>query len=177
MESLFFVRLWRRDRWLWWLVVVYCGVSGVMHLAGAQVSPFYLWGMYSQRVEPQMRYEGLEIRDERGEMVPFTRLPHSTMHMITVPTEYWLAMEAAHGKAPLTVWMREKGYDGMFAPYEAQLTNDSVDMAGYMGWLKGYIGRATGKLPTRLEVARCGYAYEAETGALLQTDKQVVWYE
>jgi predicted small integral membrane protein len=56
MKETYFFKLYRYDKKWFCVVAIFAGLTLLCNLRGNEVTPFFVWGMYSEKMKPQKDY-------------------------------------------------------------------------------------------------------------------------
>ena len=137
------------------LVSSFAVLSIFFNLIGDQVSPFFVWGMFSQPETPkpmqpvwQFLADGKELNYSCFEVSNMERF-----YLLT-PLEKFKAMKDANGVHPTRLFLKQKlgEHYAQVAPILERITNDETDYVAFGEWLKRYTSSVVGKPIQRLEI-------------------------
>jgi hypothetical protein len=60
MKRTFLYQIWQHDKRLFYIIAVFAVLTIATNLAGDEVTPFFVWGMYSAKEEPVKQYSILQ---------------------------------------------------------------------------------------------------------------------
>ncbi|MBL7951978.1 MAG: hypothetical protein JNM62_09685 [Flavobacteriales bacterium] len=161
-NNTFLGRLVRRDPWLGWLFIGFAVVQSAAQSLTAEVTPFFLYGMYSDKIHPTPEYVRVTCNVD-GRPLTQAEMPRYAGELF-FSTLYRLEDLDAHR------------YDDLFEPFIAErfgglpaerqralseaLSFAPEDTAALGRWMVRYLGRVLDKPVQRVVIAREKYTYQ-----------------
>lgn len=176
MQNTYFHQLYQYSKTLFWAVVMFCTMTLVLTFAGHQITPFFLWAMFSEKEEIRATYEVIEIR-LNGETFNYTQaLIDANRHIVTGSILYYDKMKNNTDTDPTRTFFEEKlgNNYSKIKPILERITNDKAQYAAFEAWLQRYLERSTHRKIETLEVNMQTWAYD-ESGLMnLRSTKPVL---
>ena len=169
-NTTFLGRSIRRDRWLGWSFAAFAAIQLAAQLITAEVTPFFLYGMYSDKIHPADEYVRVTC----------------TVNGSALTQE---AMPRYAGELFFSTLYRLEGvdaqnYDDLFAPFIAErfgwlpqstkqelseeLSFDPNDTTALGQWMIRYLGRALDEPVEEVIITREKYIYEEDRPVLIE---------
>jgi hypothetical protein len=148
-------RLFKHHLGLGLVVSSFVGLSLFFNLIGDQVTPFFVWGMFSQPELPKPTQAVWQFLAD-GEEVNYSCFEVGNMERfyLLTPLEKLKAMKDANGQHPTRLFLKEKlgAQYATVAPIVERITNDETDYVAFGEWLKRYTSSVVGKPIEQLEI-------------------------
>lgn len=158
-----------RDRWLGWLFAAFALIQCAAQLLTAEVTPFFLYGMYADKIHPAPEYVRVTCTVD-GEPLTQEQMPRYAGELF-FSTLYRLEDLDAHH------------YDDLFAPFiserfgwlpdatEEELSDElsfsAQDTTALGQWMVRYLGRVMDKPVHEVTIQREMYIYEDHRPVLI----------
>lgn len=144
MSNTYFHRLYQHSRRLFWLVVLFCFFTLILNLTGDEVTPFFVWGMFSEKFEADPKQEIIEIRINGDVFNYYTILNNVNRHMLISPIWYYHSIKENNNEDPTRSFFRGKlgSKFSLIEPYLQQVTNDPESAKAFETWVKRYLERS-----------------------------------
>src|SRR5262245_27642996 len=121
---LYKVRLYNKR--LFWLMADFCFLTIFFNLLGLQAAPFWVWGMYSAKEQPQTGYSFLKTTVNDSLVIdPYEYATTDTRFYLGAPLDYYKKINDNHQQDPTIDWLQSKlgsGYNRI-RPVEKPLFN------------------------------------------------------
>lgn len=164
MKKTFLYRVWQYDRRLFFLFSGLAAVTLVMNLAGIQLTPFFVWGMYSEKEEPVAQYAVMRTTVNDSLVIDYSAgSPVGTLFYLQSPLSLYQRIQDNHGTDPTITFLQNKLGSRYTAvqPLENKLFNMPVQQAAFFPWYQRYLQEATGIPVRRIRVDRLQVHYNA----------------
>jgi hypothetical protein len=145
-HRLYFSRLYRINRKLFYLVVSFVFATIVCNLLGYEATPFFVWGMYSQKEAEPRFYEVQQVVINDSKTVDITKgYTPSTRFLLNSPLWYYMDIKKNSGIDPTISFLQAKLKDrySLIKQYEHVLFNDTSRIAAFMPWYSRYAQEVT----------------------------------
>jgi len=166
-KPLYFHRLYRHSKTLFWAVALFCGMTLLLTFSGHQITPFFLWAMFSEKEHIRKTHEVIELK-LNGETFNYTQeLIDANRHIVTGSIFYYNKMKNNNDTDPTRTFFQEKlgNNYAKIKPTLERITNDKAQYAAFQAWLMRYLERSTHHEIETLEVNTQTWAYD-ESGQL-----------
>ena len=178
MRDSYFYRLYRHSKLLFVGILCFSLFTIFFNLTGDEVTPFFVWGMFSEVKQPQESYELYEIKLD-GEHFDYTnKLIDFNRFYITGPLNMYRAMKAK-GEAPTRAFFKEKmgNHYSYVAPVLEPITNDVSQLKDFPAWFKRYVEQSTNKSFQQIQVNLLSVRYAANGQVEIIDSKPFLTYE
>lgn len=176
MQQTYFHRLYAHSKTLFWTVVLFCGLTILLTLSGHQITPFFLWAMFSEKEDIRTTHQVIDIR-LNGETFNYTKeLIDANRHIVTGSIFYYYKIKNNHDTDPTRTFFEEKlghRYERI-RPVLERITNDASQDAAFQAWLHRYLEQSTHREIKTLEVKLQTWAYN-DAGQLNLLDTQIIF--
>jgi|SRR5688572_29088344 len=142
----YFFRLYQINRKLFYLVISFVFATIVGNLLGYEATPFFVWGMYSQKEAEPRFYEVQQVVINDSETIDITQgYTPSTRFLLNSPLWYYMDIKRNNGIDPTISFLHGKLKDrySLIKPYEQVLFNDTGRIRAFMPWYKEYAEEIT----------------------------------
>ncbi len=164
LRNTFLGRIWARDRVLGLFLGTFCLVQSGAQLSTAEVTPFFLYGMYSERIHPSPEYVRVACHVD-GRKLTQAMLPRYAGELFFSTLYRYEALEA-------------EGFHDLFGPFLEQrfgwlpagtrtalyqrLAFDPAERPSFAAWTHRYLERVLGHTIKQVQVERELYHYADE---------------
>lgn len=165
LEQFYFYRLYRHSKRLFYIILCFVVITVVCNLAGYEATPFFVWGMYSEKETEPRFYEVQQVIINNRERVDLTGgYTPSTRFLLQSPLWYYLSIKSNNGLDPTISFLQSKlkGRYSFIQPYEAVLFNDTSRINAFMPWYKRYIEEVTSVKVDDLKIVNTKVYYLSE---------------
>ena len=162
MQRLFLYRVYRFNKELFLFFVFIAGFTIVCNLTGNEITPFYVWGMYSEKEVAPTEYPIFKIT-ANDHLVDYTTgfLPENRLFLFA-PLNYYAAMKNS-GADPTELFLQEKlkAKFLLIQPYATQVLNSEKEVGEFPDWYKRYLHQSTGTDIKKLKVEVLNATYNS----------------
>jgi hypothetical protein len=163
----YFGRLFQADKFIFLVIFLFFAGSVGANLMRLQTSPFFIWDMYSRRVDTAQTYRLLEIGYNGNKWV---NLRHSWNEpektILNMPLRNYLDIRDHHGADPFGVYLRSywlKKHPA-FAAVAGQLYNTPLELDEFPGWYRRWLSAVVGEPVEKVVVLEKKLAFSADGG-------------
>jgi hypothetical protein len=153
IETLFLYKVYRHSKKLFYLFLLFTVVTIFCNLAGFEMTPFYVWGMYSAKEKEVAEYPVYKITAD-GKLIDYSSgyFP-ANRFFLTSPLDYYADVSGI-GSDPLQNFLRQKLKNNYFiiAPFEDRILNCANKIDEFPKWYKMYLQKTTGKKINNIKV-------------------------
>lgn len=160
MEKFFLYRVYQYNKKIFFFFLIFAGFTLICNLTGFEITPFYVWGMYSQKEEIPKEYPVFKITAE-GKLVDYsTGYFPATRFFLLSPLSYYESMKTIED--PTTIFLQKKLKEkyAWIQPYADRVLNSAKEVKKFPAWYKRYIEQATGESSKDLKVELLFVSYE-----------------
>jgi len=160
MEKFFLYKVYRYNKKLFFFFLIFAGLTLFCNFAGFEITPFYVWGMYSQKEAPVKEYPIFRIT-ANGKIIDYSAgyFP-ATRFFLLSPLSYYASIK--NEDDPIKFFLKEKlkGKYENVEPYANRVLNSQKEIEEFPGWLKRYVEQSTGEKVKDLKVELLFVSYE-----------------
>ena len=142
LSSLFLVKLWVSDKWLFAVVALFMLGQTFFTYKGVETFPFLHWGMYSSPVKIQDTFSVVSFKIDK-EQIRISDLTDGQKRMVEGSFNWYHKLLLNHyfDSNALVIHQRffDKLSDERYQSVVATLANDSSAIAAYPKWLFQYL--------------------------------------
>lgn len=170
MKKTFLYQVWLHNRKLCYLLITFCVLTGITNLLGDEVTPFFVWGMYSEKFKPVQQYEVLKTTINDSMVVdPYDYHTTDTRFYLVGPLAYYKKIKGNNNQDPTISFLHSKlrGHYDNIRFLEPKLFNTTARQQEFLSWYARYLQLVT-NTPVhslRIDVVKAHY-----TGNNLVTD-------
>ncbi|MDP4283010.1 MAG: hypothetical protein Q8891_01190 [Bacteroidota bacterium] len=160
MERLFLYKVYKFNKKLFIFFTGFAMLSLICNITGNEITPFYVWGMYSEKEVAPVHYEIFRVQINNN-LVDYSTgfLPENRLFLLS-PLTYYASMKNA--KDPTEVFLKEKLKDkfAMIQPYAKRVLNSQKEVNEFPSWYRRYLQQTTGKIVQNLKVEVLNTSYD-----------------
>jgi len=160
MEKYFLYKVYRYNKKLFFFFLAFAGFSLFCNLAGFEITPFYVWGMYSQKEIQPKEYPIFKITANEKLVDYSTGYFPANRFFLLSPLSYYASVKTPED--PTSIFLKEKlkeKYEWV-KQYADKVLNSPKEVEEFPGWFKNYIGQTTGEKVQSLKVELLLVSYE-----------------
>ena len=161
----YFSKLYRYNKWLCFGIAAFCILTVVANLMKTEITPVFIWGMYSEKEAPAPDYRVLKVVINDSIPLDYSSdYPDATRFYLLSPLSYYWSIAENNGTDPEETYYRKKlgKYFNLLNGVKGDLFNDSLNTASFMKWYSNYLEAATRTRINKLEVNILKLAYDGE---------------
>lgn len=173
MGNFFLYKVYRYNKKLFFFFLIFAGFTVCCNLAGFEVTPFYVWGMYSQKEIPVKEYPIFRIT-ANGKLVDYSTgyFPANRFFLLS-PLSYYASIKTAD---PTNIFLKEKlkeRYEWI-QPYAEKVLNSQKEVQKFPGWFKRYVEQTSGEKIKDLKVELLLVSYENDDSIKINSVHTVI---
>src|ERR1044072_3996976 len=116
MKKTFLYQVWLHNKKLFYIMAVFTVLTVGANLAGDQVTPFFVWGMYSAKEEPVQQYSILQTTINDSMVVnPYDRPICDTRFYLTSPLAWYKRIKDNNSVDPTLSFLQTKVDQELFS--------------------------------------------------------------
>lgn len=170
--------LFKNDRPLFYVITTYLLFTVFFNLTGDEVTPFFVWGMFSQQEKVKESYDIFEIKVD-GEVYDYANIGTDfRRHYTKTPLHYYYKMSKL-AEDPTRHFFKSKtgAYYPDIATFLEPITNDQSEFDAYPAWLDRYLEEVIDRPIQTLEVSVLTVQYQPDTSVKVITKKPLFKHE
>jgi len=155
MRNTYFYQLYQYDRKLFFLTASFTLLTIFFNIRGNEITPFFVWGMYSEREKPIDRYEIFNIKINGNIIIDYTSgYTDANRFFLFSPLSYYKKIKENNSIDPTLDFLQKKlGYRYKSIKQLAEkINNGPREEKMFMNWYKRYLQETTGQQINKLEV-------------------------
>lgn len=155
MKKTFLYRVWQHDRRLFFLLYGLAAATLLFNLLGTQLTPFFVWGMYSDKEQPVAQYELMQTTVNDSLVIDHSAgHPVGTLFFLQSPLSYYKRIRDNGGIDPTISFLQSKlgSRYHWVQPLEDKLFNTAGQQAAFWPWYQRYLQEVTGVTVHRISV-------------------------
>ncbi|MEO8821541.1 MAG: hypothetical protein ABI374_11905 [Ginsengibacter sp.] len=159
MKSFFLYKVYQHSKKLFFFFIIFAVFTLFCNLIGVEVTPFYVWGMYSQKEETPKEYPIFRIT-ANDKLIDYSTgyFPANRFFLLS-PLSYYGSIKTDD---PTAIFLKEKlkeKYENL-KPYANNVLNSPKEVDKFPGWYKRYVEQTTGEEIKNLKVELLLVSYE-----------------
>lgn len=171
MKNLFFYKLYLFDKRLFFLIAVFCGLSVLCNIKGDEITPFFIWAMYSEKESTTNKYEIFRIQVNDRILIDYTSgYTDNNRFFLSAPLSYYNKIKLNDFKEPTLSFIQKKlgkKYNAL-QPLAERIYNGNLNTKQFTEWYVRYLQQSIGKPIHNVQVDVLTSHFGANQ--LLQTD-------
>jgi len=159
MSRLFLYKVYLYNKKLFIFFVAFTVFTVVVNLAGNEITPFFVWGMYSENEVPQDNYEIFKVT-ANDYIIDYTTgyLPANRFFLLS-PLSYYSEMKNSGDPTKKFLERKLKKYFSEVQPYASKVLNSRKEVEKFPFWYKRYLQQTTGEIIKnyKIEIIKVSY--------------------
>ncbi len=159
---MFLKQVYAQSKLIFYLILIFCLGQLLFLYRGVENTPFFLYGMYSEKKQTEQQYNYNIIQIDGKEFDP-EKLPFGSHEMVLSTLDRYCFLDKVNFNDTISsvVSKRFKSRisEGHFNVLVGRLTNGPADKICYQRWLKKYLAQATGGTIRSLKIYRGNFSY------------------
>lgn len=172
MKRTFLYKVWQHDKRLFFVLAGFCLATLVTNLAGDQITPFFVWGMYSEKEAPVSQYTLLRTTVNDRQVIDHTAgRPVGTLLYLQTPLSYYKQIKDNQNIDPTVSFLKNKTgrlYQ-LIQPFESALFNTGREQQSFLPWYKRYLAAATGEPISKITIDGVNVRYNDRQQLIIDT--------
>jgi hypothetical protein len=170
LKNTYLARVYRYDKKLFGFILAFGGLTVLFNLAGDEITPFFVWGMYSEKIRPPEEYEFLKTTvNDTAFIDTYSGFSDNTRFYLNLPLQYYELIRANKGADPAISFLQQKlGLRYAWVrPLENRLFNP-WPLPQFPAWNGRYLAQTINAPVTAIKIEDIRVHYD--TGQHLVTD-------
>ena len=143
-------------------MVIFAVLTLTANLAGDEITPFFVWGMYSEKEKPVAHYDVLKVIINDSLTVDYSSGLDSKRFYLFSPLLYYRKIADNNGKDPTASFLEARlgnYYSSLVAPLAGRIFNTRAETDKFMEWYRRYMGEFVSPdiWKIRIDVVRTSY--------------------
>ena len=142
MKNSFFYRLYVSDKKLFLFVAVFSGLTIFCNIRGDEITPFFVWAMYSEKEDTTNRYEIFKTLVNDSVLVDYSSgYTNDNRFLLSSPLSYYNKIKKNNLIDPTISFLQEKlgpGY-ATIQPVAEEVLDGREDQQMFTSWYKRYL--------------------------------------
>ncbi len=142
----YFHHLYHADKKLFIIISLFSLGTGVMTILGDQVTPFYIWGMFSEPIPVRETYSKIQLEAD-GKPLEFYDLQAPNRHLLYGGVHFYKKIKDNKNTHPTRTFFRQKlgVHYNKVQPILENITCDSSDFEAAEEWIQRYLSYSISK--------------------------------
>lgn len=155
MKKTFLYKVWLHNKKLFFVITGFTGLTLFFNLLGDEVTPFFVWGMYSEREPPAATYQVLQTTINDSLIVNGSAgHPSGTLFYLGTPLAYYRRIQENRHTDPVIPFLQSKmgAHYRWIQPLEKKLFNTGPQQQAFLPWYRRYLEEVLGITIHRLKI-------------------------
>ena len=161
MKKWFLYRVYKLNKGLFVFFVLFLAGTLFTNLSGWQVTPFFVWGMYSEKEDTSNLHPVLKVTINDSLVINYDRYTDANKFFLTSPLQHYILMKKNNGVDPTEIFLKRKLGENYSAIQGAgkKVLNGAKEYDLFLPWYKRYLEQTTGnKINSyKIELLNAGY--------------------
>lgn len=164
MKRTFLYQVWQHNKKLCYLLIIFSALTIGTNIAGDQITPFFVWGMYSAKEEPVQQYTVLQTTINDSVLVNQYKWPIcDTRFYLTAPLAWYKKIKDSNSIDPTYSFLQAKLSPATFEKLgflQSSLFNTQQQQNEFFTWYARYLQQVTNKAvhSIRIDEVKVHYA-------------------
>ena len=162
MKKWFLYRVYKLNKSLFVFFILFLAGTLFTNLLGWQTTPFFVWGMYSEKEDTSNTKEVLKITINDSSVINYTTAyTDANRFFLISPLQLYILIKKNNGEDPTETFLRRKLNSNYFRieNVSAKVLNGAKEYSLFLPWYKKYLEQTTGiKINNyKIELLKTGY--------------------
>ena len=146
MKKWFLYRVYKLNKGLFVFFILFLAGTLFTNLLGWQVTPFFVWGMYSEEESGNYLHPVLKITVNDSAVINYTAYADANKFFLTSPLQEYVVMKKNNGVDPQEAFLKEKAGKNYSLVHmlSDKVFNDSNEYNLFLPWYKRYLEQTMG---------------------------------
>ncbi len=175
MKDLFFYKIYRFDKRLFFLLATFTVITVACNIKGDELTPFFIWAMYSEKENPVNQYRIYKIRVNDSIQVDYSSgYTDNNRFFLTGPLSLYHKMLENNRTDPTRSFIQEKlGSNlALIGSSADKVLNSQVELDHFLAWYKRYLEQCLSLPVDKFTVSVVNARFNDDQ--LLQTESSVL---
>jgi hypothetical protein len=162
MRPVFLKKVYRYNKKLFFFFVLFSGLTLFANFSGEEFTPFFVWGMYSEKEAPQQEYSIFKISVNEHPLDYTTGYLPANRFFLLSPLTYYAS--AKNNLDPTQIFLEKKLKNSFSAiqPFAKKVLNNEEDFKRFPVWYQRYLYQTTGENISNYKVEILNVYYDAD---------------
>jgi len=163
MKRSYLSRVYAYNKKLFLFVSCFAGLTLLCNLRGYEITPFFVWGMYSQPEKARAHYEFVQTKLPDGTTLdPSSGYTDNTRFFLNGPLNWYVSIRDNGGIDPTCSLLetRLRRHRQCIAPLERHIFNNQAQQQAFPGWYLRYVEAVTGNTVRSLSLWKISAHYD-----------------
>lgn len=174
MRKLFLYKLYCYNKKLFLFFTGFAVLTLLCNLAGFEITPFYVWGMYSQKEVTPKDYPVFVITVNDKPVDYSTGYLPANRFFLLSPLSYYANAKSAGD--PTAIFLGEKLKDkfSLVQPFARRVFNSKKELSEFPAWFRRYLQQTTGNHVKALKVDVIRVKYDHENSITINSVDKLI---
>lgn len=165
-------QLYHYQKWMFWIVVFFVLGTLFFTFRGNQTTPFWVWGMYSEKISSKDSGTAILMFNQAGENIPiYSQRGFKTRFYLHSPLEFYHQSQLLNADPRKTFWENKAPGLIHFLPSNAF----SSQLDNYGDWLKRYLNQSSKDSIETIYILQYRYKLNPNNELIYQKDSLYVF--
>jgi hypothetical protein len=162
MEPAFLKKVYRYNKNLFVFFVLFSALTLLANLSGDEITPFFVWGMYSENEVPQEQYSIFKLTANDDTIDYSTGYLPANRFFLLSPLSYFESSK--NNEDPTRIFLEKKLKNSFSAiePFANKVLNGEEEFQKFPAWYKRYLQQTTGENISNYKVEILKVHYDAD---------------
>lgn len=162
MEKLFLYKVYHFNKKMFILFLAFAALTLFCNLRGFEITPFYVWGMYSEKETTPTEYPVFKIM-VNGKVVDYsTGYFPANRFFLQSPLLYYAGTKTVGDPLQLFLEKKLKTQYLWLKPYALRVLNSQKEIQQFPAWYERYLQQTTGEKVKSLKVDVLQTSYQSD---------------
>lgn len=162
MKRTFLYQVWLHKPKLFYIISSFAALTLIANITGDEVTPFFVWGMYSEKEKPVQQYELLRTTINDSTVVNiYDHADTDTRFYLAAPLAYYKKIKDNNNQDPAITFLQTKlrQHYAQIRFLEKSLFNTGPQQQAFLNWYARYLQQVTGQPvhSVRIDVVKAHY--------------------
>jgi len=146
MKKTFLYKVWMHNRKLFYIMTAFAALTVAFNLMGNEVTPFFVWGMYSAKEQPVQQYEILQTTINDSAIAnSYDHITTDTRLYLGTPLEYYKRIKENNFRDPTIDFLQTKLHQhySKVRFLEKSSFNANLQKQDFLNWYARYLQQVT----------------------------------
>lgn len=148
MKKWFLYRVFKVNKRLFVVLMLFLAGTFFTNLLGWQVTPFIVWGMYSEKEDSSRNHPLLKVTVNDNTVINYTRYTDANKFFLVSPAQLYILMKNNNREDPTAFFLKRKLGNNYFKikKVSAKVLNGSDEYNLLLPWYKRYLEQTTSNI-------------------------------
>jgi hypothetical protein len=148
LKKTFLYQVWQHSPRLFFVITTFAALTLLFNIMGNELTPFFVWGMYSQKEEPVKEYEILQTTINNNTVINgYDYYTTDTRFYLYSPLAYYKRIKDNNNTDPVIGFLQSKLHQhyNYIRCLEKKAFNTGLQQQDFFNWYARYLQQVTGQ--------------------------------